>query len=298
MKIHLHLTVYHFKVFQIGRFGKLVFTFHIDIIHQDVFILTYQFESSRTFHRFRGLLLVVGLFLPLTGSKRTSGRYLDPVSMPFGFIKQMEDSVFKDDIAIDARFLILGSKKRFRLSFQIGEILVGIGIINHVRAVTVFHRPINHIFSGFRVKDSLRCPHPFQFLLSGITLLHIDDGRSPIHQIGGFQQHHGTVGVPAVVRNHISHHHIESLSILATQNVRVTHATGRADDFGVDDRLVVVQRPVSVSIRAYRITYGFLADVVTCEIGKEISYVIFFGYIVLFENSLLRPCHPRQQTGK
>ena len=139
MKIHLHLTVYHFKVFQIGRFGKLVFTFHIDIIHQDVFILTYQFESSRTFHRFRGLLLVVGLFLPLTGSKRTSGRYLDPVSVPFSFIKQMKDSVFKDDIAVNARFLVLGDKKRFRLSFQIGKIPVGIGIINHVRAAIVLH---------------------------------------------------------------------------------------------------------------------------------------------------------------
>ena len=68
--------------------------------------------------------------------------------------------------------------------------------------------------------------------------------------------------------------------------MRIAHTTGRTDDFGINDRFVVIQCPIGISVRTYRIAYGFLADVVTCKIGKEISYVIFFGYIVLFGNNL------------
>ena len=298
MKIHLHLTVYHFKVFQIGRFGKLVFTFHIDIIHQDVFILTYQFESSRTFHRFRGLLLVVGFFLPLSRSQWTGSCYPDAVSMSFGFIKQVVDSIFIYDITVYARFLVFRDEKRFRFTFQVGKFFIGISIINHICPITIFHWPINQVFSGFRIEDSLRSPYPFQFFLAGITFLHIDDRMVPVHQVCRFQQHHGTIGVPSIVRNHIGNHHIECLSIFATQDMRVAHATGRTDDFGINDRFVVIQCPIGISVRTYRIAYGFLADVVTCKIGKEISYVIFFGYIVLTIGRLLCSCQPGHKTSQ
>ena len=33
MEVHLHFTVYHFEVFQIGSFRKLIFAFHVYIIH-------------------------------------------------------------------------------------------------------------------------------------------------------------------------------------------------------------------------------------------------------------------------
>ncbi len=63
MEVHLHLAVYHLKILQVSGFRKLIASFHIDVVHQDILILPYQFENARTLYSFLSLLLVIGLFV-------------------------------------------------------------------------------------------------------------------------------------------------------------------------------------------------------------------------------------------
>ena len=67
MEIHTDSMVNHFEMFQIGTFGKLVFTFRIYIIHQNILIGTNQRENTRTFYRILRLLFIVIRFCPLAG---------------------------------------------------------------------------------------------------------------------------------------------------------------------------------------------------------------------------------------
>lgn len=71
MEVHLHLAVYHLKILQVSGFRKLIASFHIDVVHQDILILPYQFESARTLYGFLSLLLVIGLFRPCPGGQGT-----------------------------------------------------------------------------------------------------------------------------------------------------------------------------------------------------------------------------------
>ena len=59
MEIHTDSMVNHFEVFQIDTFRKLVFAFHIHIIHQDVLIRANQWKDTRTLYCILRLLLIV-----------------------------------------------------------------------------------------------------------------------------------------------------------------------------------------------------------------------------------------------
>ena len=58
-EIHTDSMVNHFEVFQIDTFRKLVFAFHIHIIHQDVLIRANQWKDTRTLYCILRLLLIV-----------------------------------------------------------------------------------------------------------------------------------------------------------------------------------------------------------------------------------------------
>ena len=152
----------------------------------------------------------------------------------------------------------------------------------------VLHGPVDHVFPGLGVKDGLRCPHPFQFLLSRVALLHVDDRVRPVDEVGRLLHDKCPVGVPAVVRYHVGHYHVERLAVLTAQYVRVAHAAGRADGLRVDDRLVAVQRTVSVAVGADGIAHGFLADVVACEVSEQVGRTLVAGVV-----GLLRLCGER-----
>ena len=173
MEIHLHGMVNHLEMLQVGGFRKLVSPFHIHIVHQNVFVLSNQLERAGTFHGFLGLLLIVRLFFPFSGSQRTGRGYLDAVAMAFGLIEEMIYSVFEYDIPVDARVFVFRNEKRFRFSFQVREIVIGIRIIDDIRTTGILHGEINHVFSCLLVENGLRRPHPFQLFLSRITLLDI-----------------------------------------------------------------------------------------------------------------------------
>lgn len=59
MEIHTNGMVNHFEVFQISTFRKLVFAFHIHIIHQDILIRANQWKDARTLYCILRLLLIV-----------------------------------------------------------------------------------------------------------------------------------------------------------------------------------------------------------------------------------------------
>ena len=58
MEIHTNGMVNHFEVFQISTFRKLVFAFHIHIIHQDILIRANQWKDARTLYCILRLLLI------------------------------------------------------------------------------------------------------------------------------------------------------------------------------------------------------------------------------------------------
>ena len=49
---------------EVGGFRKFVTLVHVDVVHQDVLVLTDELECAGTFHGILCLLLVVGLFNP------------------------------------------------------------------------------------------------------------------------------------------------------------------------------------------------------------------------------------------
>ena len=100
MEIHFHIIINHLKVLQIGRFGKLILTFHIHIIHQDVFVLSYQLEGSGSFYGIFSLLLVVILFFPLTGSQRLGRSDFNAIAMTFGLIEHVIYTILIYNITI------------------------------------------------------------------------------------------------------------------------------------------------------------------------------------------------------
>ena len=101
MEIHADGMVYHFEVFEVGTFRKLVFAFHIYIVHQNIFVRTYQREDACTFHSFFRLLFIIIRFRPLSGSQRGGSRFFDSIAIPFRLIKQMIKPVFVDNVAVD-----------------------------------------------------------------------------------------------------------------------------------------------------------------------------------------------------
>ena len=166
MEVHLHLAVYHLKILQVSGFRKLIASFHIDVVHQDILILPYQFENARTLYGFLSLLLVIGFFRPCPGGQGTGGGHLYAVSMPFRLIEKVENTILIDNVSIDARFPVLRQKQWLGLSLQIRKLRIGISIIYDIGSIAMQHGPIHHVLSRLRVVDSLRSPYTLQILLT------------------------------------------------------------------------------------------------------------------------------------
>ena len=231
MEIHLHRMIYHFEVFQVGCFRELISSLHVYIVHQNVLVLSNQFERTGSFHRFLCLLFIVRLFFPFSGSQRTSGCHFNTVTVSFRFIEKMVYPVFIHDITVYTRLFVLRDKKRFRFSFQVRKIFIGIRIINYVYPTGILHRPVDHVLPYFLIINSLRSPYTFQLFLPRITFLYINDRVRPVYQVSRFQQHHCPVRIPTIIRHHIGQYHIKSLTVFSSQDMRVAHATGRTDYF-------------------------------------------------------------------
>ncbi len=150
--------------------------------------------------------------------------------MTFGLVEKVVHTVLVNNVAVDTRLLVGGQEERLRLALEVGEIIVGIGVVYNIGTVAVFHRPVNEILSSLVVIDCLRRPHSLKLFLIVITLLHIHYRALPIYKVVTLQQHHGAVGVPAVARNHVGKNHVECFSVGTAQNVGIAHAACRADD--------------------------------------------------------------------
>ena len=139
MEVHANGIVYDFEILQIGAFRKLILAFHIYIVHQDVLVRTYQREDAGTFYSFFRLLLIIFRFCPLSGSQGGGGCFLDAIAVSFRFIEQVVKSVFVNDVSVNTGLAILREEQSFGFSFYIGEIFVGVCVINNVRAVAMLH---------------------------------------------------------------------------------------------------------------------------------------------------------------
>ncbi len=170
----------------------------------------------------------------------------------------MVDAIAQHDVAVDAREAVLGYEQRLRLTLQICERVIGIGVIYHVGTVAVLHRPVDHIFTDLGIIDRLRSPYALEFLLSLIAFLHVDDRMRPVHKIGRAHQHHCAVGVPTVIRDHVGSHHIERAPVFAAQDMRITHAARGAYLLGVEHGASAVQSTVVEAVVAYGKAYCLL----------------------------------------
>src|SRR5690606_17329947 len=205
-------------------------------------------EDSRSLDWLFCLLFVTRLFDPFIRCERRGRCKADTITIIFGFVEQVESAILVYDITIYAGFSILWSEQHFWLSFQIGKTFICIRIINNIWPVTMFHRPVHHIFPCGRIVYGLRGPNTFQILLSSILLLDIDDVGRPINQILGLYQYHCTVRVPALRGSHVSEDHVESFAILGTEDMRITDPASRTDFLGIQHRLIAVQSQIIVTV--------------------------------------------------
>ena len=139
MEVHANGIVYDFEILQIGAFRKLILAFHIYIVHQDVLVRTYQREDAGTFYSFFRLLLIIFRFCPLSGSQGGGGCLFNSIAVSFRFIEQVVKSVFINDVSVNTGFAILRKEQSFGFSLYIGEIFVGVCVINNVRAIAMLH---------------------------------------------------------------------------------------------------------------------------------------------------------------
>ena len=174
-----------FELVEVFTFRKLVLAAHVHVVHQNIGIAVDQFEDSRSLDWLFCLLFVTRLFDPFIRCERRGRCKADTITIIFGFVEHVESAILVYDITIYAGFSILWSEQHFWLSFQIGKTFICIRIINNIWPVTMFHRPVHHIFPCGRIVYSLRGPNTFQILLSSILLLDIDDVGRPINQILG-----------------------------------------------------------------------------------------------------------------
>ena len=139
------------------------------------------------------------------------------------------------------------------------------------------------------VVDGLWCPNTNHVLpLLGITRGEVDSRMRPVDEIGTLQQHHTTITTPTIGRTHIGDHHIECLTILATQNMRIAHALGKGDGIALDDRHTIIQRRVVVTIVTQGVANLLVLGVVTIKIGEEVSHHLV-GVFGLFHHLFLFP---------
>nr|GFD21297.1 hypothetical protein [Tanacetum cinerariifolium] len=178
--------------------------------------------------------------------------HFDAVAVAFGLEKQVVLPILGHDVTIDARAVGGREKQLLRFALQVGEVLVGVGVVGFVGLRAVLQREVHHVLLSHRVVDGLRGPHALEVILLGVALLKIDGAVRPVYQVGRFQQHHAPVAAPSLGRYHVGRHHIKRLAIGPAQNVRVAHAPGFADGRRADNRPVAIQGRVVVAIGAER----------------------------------------------
>lgn len=197
MEIHGHAVVDNLEILEVFGFAEFIAALHVHVVHEYVLVGVFQLEDTRAFHGILGLLLVVAAFGPFAGGERFGGGFLYAVAVSFGFVEKMEKSVFVHNVTVDARLSVFGQEKRFRFGFEVGEILVGISVVDYVGSVAVLHRPVHHVLVGLGIVDGLGRPYSLEILMAFVAVLDVDDGRFPVDKIGRFHEHHGAVGIPA-----------------------------------------------------------------------------------------------------
>jgi len=218
-------------------------------------------------------LLQIVILLYIAGGQRVRYGLFDPVAVAFCFKEEVELPVFFNDIGIDAGSIAGAYEELLRRSFQCGEVLIGIGVTDHVGSTGVFHGPVDHVFLFLFIVDRLGSPDPFQVFLPGVGLLDVDDGVRPVDQVVGSHQYHCPVGVPAIGRDHVCGDHVKCPAAGASQYVGVPDAACRADGVGGDDGSVIIQGGVVIAVVAKREVYGFLFFFVPRKIYEEVGLV-------------------------
>ena len=139
MEVHLHITVEHLEIDEVGCLAEFIATFHIDVIHENVLIRADELEDARAFDGICCLLLVFSIFNPFSRCQAACDGSLDAIAVAFGLIEEMEDTILENYISIDAREFILRDEEGLRLAFKIGKFRISICIVYDVGAIAMLH---------------------------------------------------------------------------------------------------------------------------------------------------------------
>ena len=156
----------------------------IAVVHDDPRLSVNCLAHAYAFHRAIGLIDVFRKHLPLVGE--VLGCCLEDAASGFGLVEQMIELVglIIDDVAIDSG--IARVEQPFWFSFKVGEVIVGILVIDLVEASIALQQRIeHHVFACLMVVDSFRSPHASHILpCLGVFGREVDSAVLPVDEVG------------------------------------------------------------------------------------------------------------------
>lgn len=279
------LRILHdFECLEVGTAAELVVSAAVAVVHDNPRLSVDGAAHAYAFDGFPCLVYIAGEFRPLASGTlsvircQLLGCGLIDATSAFAFIEEVIELVFgiEDDVAVDGGCSVV--KQELRFADEVGEIVVGIRIVDAVETVVVAgaQRIEHHVALGLVVVDGFGSPYADDVApLLGIFRGEVDGGVRPVDEVGRFQQHHTAVAAPSERGFHVGHDHVEGLSVFTTQDVGVAHATGERNAVAVDDGIAVVERCVVVAVVADGIADLFFFRVIPRKIGEEIRHVRF-----------------------
>ena len=258
---------------QILRTTELVVVGTVAVVHDYPRTSVDGLAHADAFHRFLRLLYIALQHLPFVG--QLFGNGLIDATAGLLLIEEVVElvSLVEDDVAVDGG--IAGIEEPLGLALQVGEVLVGVLVVNLVVGVLVAGAQgvEDHVLFSFVVVDGLRCPDADDVLPRlRVACGEIDGGVLPVDEVGTLQQDHASVACPSQARLHVRHHHVEGLAVLATEDVGVADTLCQGDGVALDDGPSLVQRRVVVAVVAQGVANLLVLGCVAVEIGEEVGH--------------------------
>ena len=174
--------------------AELVVTVAIAVVHDDPRLTIDGFTYTNTLDGFLGLLYVAVEHLPFVC--QLLGHGLINAASRLLLVEEVVQLVglVVDNVAVDGG--IAGIEEPLRLALKVGEVLVGILVVDLVERpwVAGAQGVEHHVLASLAVVDGLGCPDAddvFPFLRPSCG--EVDGGVLPVNEVGGLQQHHASV---------------------------------------------------------------------------------------------------------
>ena len=198
-ELPLRLGVLHeLEGLQVVGAAELVVSVAVAVVHDDPALAVDGSADAYALHGLACLLHVAVEHLPAVGELPCRG--LIDAAPRLLLVEEVVELVIgvEDDVAVDGG--VAGVEEPLRLALQVGEVGVGILVVDLVIRVAVAgaQRVEHHVLLGLVVVDGLWCPYAYDVLpCLGVAGGEVDGRVLPVHQVGALQQHHAAVAAPS-----------------------------------------------------------------------------------------------------